>query len=220
MRPTTVAMVLAALMCVAATARPPIGRCSGYPQAGLALTVPQTFGDWIAVNEAEAVIDPAPTSPVLSRYDVLTRTYVHRDGKRIMLFIAHDHDPCGPELDVAYRPEISYPAQGSKIEALEDGTLPTSFGDINVRRLTTSKDSRQEPVTYWLKVGDNVVGNDFDRRMVQLRLRLTLEGSDGLLFRVSSIDPDAAHAFKVQQQFVADMMAAVELPMRRSLSGF
>ena len=89
-----------------------------------------------------------------------------------------------------------------------------------MRRLTTSKDSRQEPVTYWLKVGDNVVGNDFDRRMVQLRLRLTLEGSDGLLFRVSSIDPDAAHAFKVQQQFVADMMAAVELPMRRSLSGF
>ena len=217
-----VALVLAALMCVAATAGvSTLDGCRGYPQAKLAETVPRAFGDWIELNEVEGLVDPTAMSPVRSVYDVLTRTYVNRDGNRVRLLIAHDRYPCGgPELGTAYRPEISYPAQGFKIEALDDGTLPTLFGDINVRRLTTSMGSRHEPVTYWLKVGDNVVRNDLDRRMVQLRLRLTLEGSDGLLFRVSSIDPDAAHAFKVQQQFVADMMAAVELPMRRSLSGF
>ena len=42
---------------------------------------------------------------------------------------------------------------------------------------------------------------------------------DGLLFRVSSIDADAVHAFKAQQQFVADMMAAVPPEVRQRLSG-
>jgi EpsI family protein len=78
---------------------------------------------------------------------------------------------------------------------------------------------RNEPVTYWLTMADNVVRNDFDKRMVQLRLLLTGQIPDGLLFRVSSIDRDAVHAFKVQQQFAADMMGAVPPDVRRRLSG-
>ena len=55
--------------------------------------------------------------------------------------------------------------------------------------------------------------------MVQLGLFPSGQIPDGLLFRVSSIDTDAAHAFKVQQQFVADMMGAVQPDVRLRLSG-
>jgi hypothetical protein len=39
------------------------------------------------------------------------------------------------------------------------------------------------------------------------------------LFRVSSIDQDDAHAFKVQQRFVADMLAAMPPKVRERVSG-
>lgn len=119
----------------------------------------------------------------------------------------------------AHRPDVCYSAQGFKVEAKEDGTLSTSFGDVPVRRLTTSMGSRHEPVTYWLTMADHVVRNDFDKRMVQLRLILTGQIPDGILFRVSSIDRDAAHAFEVQQEFAADLLKAVDPESRRRLSG-
>ena len=40
-----------------------------------------------------------------------------------------------------------------------------------------------------------------------------------MCFRVSSVDRDPAHAFKVQQEFAADLMAAVPPDVRERLSG-
>ena len=88
-----------------------------------------------------------------------------------------------------------------------------------MRRLTTNMGARHEPVTYWLTMAGYVVRNEFDKRMVQVHLLPTGQIPDGLLFRVSSIDRDAAHAFKVQQEFVADMMGAVQPEVRQRLSG-
>jgi len=87
--------------------------------------------------------------------------------------------------------------------------LATPSGDICVVRFTT----------YWRTMARHVVRNDLDKRMVQLLLFTSGQIPDGLLFRVSSIDRDAAHAFKVQQQFVADMMEAVQPDLRQRLSG-
>ena len=74
-------------------------------------------------------------------------------------------------------------------------------------------------MTYWLTVGDQVIRNKFDKRMAEIRLGLTGQIPDGLLFRISSIDEDPARAFAMQQQFAADMMSAVPAETRRKLSG-
>jgi EpsI family protein len=148
---------------------------------------------------------------------LLTRTYVNKDGYRIMLSMAYGDDQRGGLQ--AHRPEICYPAQGFKVQSLQDGALPTTFGNIEVRRLTTAMGARNEPVTYWLTVGDHVIRNQFDKRMMEFRLSLTGQIPDGLLFRISSIDKDAARAFAMQQQFTADLMAAVPAETRRQLSG-
>ena len=54
-------------------------------------------------------------------------------------------------------------------------------------------------MTYWLTVGDQVIRNKFDKRMAEIRLGLTGQIPDGLLFRISSIDDDPARAFAMQQ---------------------
>ena len=79
--------------------------------------------------------------------------------------------------------------------------------------------ARHEPITYWLTMGDQVVKTKWDKRIVQIRAVLTGESPGGLLFRVSTIDRDPAHAFAIQQKFVADMMASVSPEARRKLSG-
>jgi EpsI family protein len=134
-----------------------------------------------------------------------------------MLSMAYGDDQRGGLQ--AHRPEVCYPAQGFKLLGVADGALPTSFGDINVRRLTTSLGSRDEPVTYWLTVGDKVIRNSVEKRLVEIRLSLTGQIPDGLLFRLSSIDKDTARAFAMHQKFAADLMTAVPPDTRRQLSG-
>jgi EpsI family protein len=119
----------------------------------------------------------------------------------------------------AHRPEVCYPAQGFTVNSLQDVVMPTSFGNIDVRRLTTTKGPRDEPVTYWLTVGDHVIRNKLDKRLMEFRLALTGQIPDGLLFRISSIDKEPERAFTMQQQFVADLMGAVPTETRRQLSG-
>jgi EpsI family protein len=188
------------------------------PPIHLKASVPVKFGVWRTVDEAVRLVNPQVAGGIEDIYDeVLTRTYVNRDGDQIMLSMAYGSDQRGGRQ--AHLPEICYPAQGLKLETLSDGTLATSFGDISVRRLTTSMGARQEPVTYWLTMAGIVVHNEFDKRMVQVQLLLTRQIPDGVLFRISSTDRDTVHAFKVQQQFAADLMAAVPPDMRRRLSG-
>jgi len=96
--------------------------------------------------------------------------------------------------------------------------LTTQYGEIPVRRLFTSKGQRVEPVTYWLRIGDRVV-RGWQRRLVELRYTLTGRVPDGLLFRVSSIDPDQARANKLQDQFVNQLLQSVSSTDRKRLSG-
>jgi len=50
-------------------------------------------------------------------------------------------------------------------------------------------------------------------------LSLTGQIPDGLLFRVSSIDPDTARAYTMQDQFIADLLKAVNDKDRKRISG-
>ena len=98
-----------------------------------------------------------------------TRTYVNSHGYQIMLSMACGSDQRGLEGAPS---RCLLPRAGLQLEAKEEGTLSTSFGSVPVVRLTTSMGARHEPVTYWLTMADHVVRNDFDKRMVQLRLHL------------------------------------------------
>ncbi len=185
----------------------------------LETAVPKQFGEWVELPERGAQVVNPQTRELLDKLysQILTRTYIDKGGYQIMLSLAYGDDQRGGLQ--AHRPEVCYPAQGFKLGRVEDAALPTQFGPIEVRRLTTSLGTRNEPVTYWLTVGDQIIRSRLDKRIAEIRLALTGQVPDGLLFRVSSIDNDTARAFRMQQKFVADMMAAVPGKARKQLGG-
>ena len=224
MKLTRTALTLTALMCMASfagiAARPSAKAADKGQSISLEATVPKDFAEWtVAKDQGAQVVDPQTKELLDKLYSqLLTRTYVNKQGYRIMLSMAYGDDQRGGLS--AHRPEVCYPAQGFKLIGLiEDGALVTAYGNIEVRRLNTSLGARTEPVTYWLTVGDQIIRTAWEKRAAQIRLGLTGQIPDGLLFRVSSIDKDSANGFAMQQKFIADMMAAVPAPARKQLSG-
>jgi EpsI family protein len=212
------AWLMPALMCGAAvagiSARPGPVDVPNFLEA----TVPTTFGEWTALKERAQIVDPATEKKLKEIYaEVLSRTYVNEGGDRVMLSMARSGDQIG--IQQAHIPDVCYPAQGFKTRGIEDGDLPTPHGSIPVTRLTATMGARHEPITYWLTMADQVVKDRWEKRIVQVRAYLTGESPGGLLFRVSSIDPDSQRAFTVQQKFVADMMASVSPEARGKLGG-
>lgn len=217
-----ISWVLAGLMCLAAVgglaARPSEKAADRGQSISLETEVPKQFGDWTEVPQGAQVVNPQ-TQEILDKIysQILSRTYVNKQGYRIMLSMAYGDDQRGALQ--AHKPEVCYPAQGFQLHSNDLGQLATPFGSVEVRRLSTSLGQRQEPVTYWFTVGDQVIQSKFQKRMAEIKLGLTGQIPDGLLFRISSIDPDKGRAFEMQQRFAADLLGHVPAPTRKRLSG-
>jgi EpsI family protein len=217
------AIVLASLMTFAAVAgivsRPTAKVGGGAPRFLLEDTVPKQFGEWRELPDSGAYVVNPQTQELLDKLysQLLTRTYVNASGYRIMLSLAYGDDQRGDLA--AHKPEVCYPAQGFKLHSNIEAQVATPFGAIAARRLDTSLGQRKEPVTYWFTVGDTAVKNKLQQRMVEVKLGLTGQIPDGLLFRVSSIDAAPARAYAMQDEFVAELLKAATSQSRARLSG-
>lgn len=181
--------------------------------------VPKNFGRWQLVPSVSNVVANPEVQEFLDRFysQILSRTYINDQGYRIMLSIAYGEDQRGGLQ--AHRPEVCYPAQGFELISNEPVTLKTVMGDIEGRRLMTRLGGRAEPLTYWFNVGSKPVTGRIERRMEEIRLVMTGGAPDGLLFRVSSIDPDPQRGFEEQQRFVSELLTALPAATRRKISG-
>jgi EpsI family protein len=222
MRSNRLAFVIAALMCGASIAavatRPGTKAADLGPAISLEAMVPKHFGDWREEPQRIVqVVNPQQRATLDKLYSqILERSYVNADGYRIMLSLAYASDQRGYLR--AHYPEACYSAAGFTLHRREESRLATLFGEIPVRRLFTSKGPREEPLTYWLKVGDKTV-QGWQSRLVELTYTFTGRIPDGLLFRVSSIDPDQARANQMQDQFINQLLQAVSPTERKRLSG-
>lgn len=183
--------------------------------------VPHTFSPWRRDPSGSAgVVDPNVKAYIDTIYNrTLTRVYVADDGYRIMLSVAYSRDH-GDNRDSFHRPEICYPASGFNILSQADTQLVTSFGAVPARRMVTRLGAaRPEPVTYWTIVGEHAAVTGMERKLASLRYTSRGLIPDGLLFRVSSIDPASSEAFGRQEQFVRDLVAALPPQDRRRLAG-
>lgn len=214
---------LAALMVAVAIAgvvlRPSTDANPVAPRYQLEELVPKQFGDWRELPQQQVQVVNPQTKQLLDKLysQILTRNYVNAQGYQVMVSVVYGGDQRGGMT--AHKPEVCYPAQGFKLHSSVEHALQTSFGDIATRRLSTSLGARQEPITYWFTVGDKAVRNKFEQRLVEIRLGLTGQVPDGLLFRVSSIDGDTERAYRMQEAFVKDLLATVPPLSRTRLSG-
>jgi EpsI family protein len=217
------AFVLAALMCAASVGayvvRPDTKAAERGPQISLEKMIPERFGDWrVEPQQVVQMVNPQTKELLDKLYSqTLSRTYADGSGYRVMLSLAYGSDQRGALQ--AHKPEVCYPAQGFKLHELIQSALQTEFGAIPATRLFVTLGRRNEPVTYWFTVGDSAIRSAFEKRMVEFRYGLTGQIPDGLLFRVSSIDADRAHAFGIQDRFVNDLLQALPPVERLRLSG-
>lgn len=193
----------------------------GKPKVDLQVLFPRQFGQW-QVDTTIIPIQPAPDlQKVLDEtYDsTLARTYRNSAGERIMLSVAYGRNQ--HEGMNTHRPEICYPGQGFPIVA---GTPRTEFFELFDRRfvvtkLTAAIKSRNEPITYWLIVGDTVTTYGFKHKLVALQYGLRGSIPDGMLVRISSIDPLDAKAHEVQKRFITEMLAFMPENARQIVLG-
>lgn len=222
MRSNRLAFIVAALMCAASigavVARPSTKGADPRPAISLEAMIPKQFGDWREEPQRiEQVVNPQTRTVLDKLYSqILERSYVRADGYRILLSLAYASDQRG-DLRAHY-PEACYSAAGFTLHRREALQLTTPFGEIPVRRLFTSKGAREEPLTYWLRVGDKTV-QGWQSRLVELSYTLTGDIPEGLLFRVSSIDPDQARANQMQDHFINQLLQAVSPAERKHLAG-
>lgn len=180
---------------------------------------PTAFADW-RVDVRAAMVVPSPQTQAIldSIYNqTLTRTYINAAGDRVMLSVAYGGDQS--DATRAHLPEVCYPAQGFQITASGKGQLDLAGRTVDTRLLMSKLGQRNEPITYWLVVGDRVTLNRTDLKLTQFRLGLKGLIPDGMLVRVSSIDSDMARGHKVQAAFLADMAGAFSETTRDRVFG-
>jgi len=181
---------------------------------------PKRFGGWREDTSIPVILPSPDVQALLDRIynQVLARTYINADGQRIMLSVAYGGDQS--DGTSAHRPEVCYPAQGFAISTNDASTLTLEEGKrIPVRRLMSRLGGRAEPITYWIVVGGEVVTSGIGQKLAQLRYGVRGVIADGMLVRVSSIDPEPKRAFAVHDRFVTDLLRGLDGPQRARVAG-
>lgn len=181
--------------------------------------IPKSFAGW-TVDTSVVPLTPDPTQKELiaALYDqTLSRTYVNAQGQRVMLSIAYGGDQ-SKQLQL-HLPEVCYVAQGFDMVKDRRDELATGYGKVPVKRLVARQNSRNEPITYWITIGDKAVKSGIDQKLQRFLYGLSGRIPDGMLVRVSTIQADEAGAYRVQDRFVEQMLAALDPQARARLMG-
>jgi EpsI family protein len=181
--------------------------------------IPQSFAGW-TVDTSVVPLAPDPTQKELiaALYDqTLSRTYVNAQGQRVMLSIAYGGDQ-SKQLQL-HLPEVCYVAQGFDMLKDHKDELATGFGKVPVKRLVARQNARNEPITYWITIGDKAVMSGLDQKMQRFVYGLSGKIPDGMLVRVSTIGADDAGAWQLQDRFVNQMLGALDPQARTRLMG-
>lgn len=209
-------MVIAAITAV--MLKPDKRMSEQYSHFSLEELIPESFGDWkIDKNIVPLQVDPEKLEVIKQTYSqVLSRTYYNAEGDRIMISVAYGGDQS--DTMQVHKPEACYPAQGFTIYNDKENKLDTGFGTIPVKNLLAVQGIRNEPITYWITIGEKIALDGINWKLTRIKYGLTGTVPDGLLFRVSSIG-DEQRGYQLQQKFIRDLLKSVPEKSRLRLMG-
>ncbi len=189
--------------------RPTMRLADSRPKVNLEAMFPKAFGAWTLDERMPAQLVSPDAQALLNQIynQTLSRTYLNREGDRIMLSVAYGGDQS--DGTSAHFPEVCYPAQGFQLLSKQISDLPLGQHAIPVRNIVAKLGGRIEPITYWVVVGERIALTGTQQKLAQLSYTTRGVIPDGVLVRVSSIDADSVHAFRMQGAFVADLARAL-----------
>jgi EpsI family protein len=175
--------------------------------------IPAKFGQWTLVPNV-GLVTPDPGGFVQDASTKIYsqevgRGYTDRAGNLVMLLVAY-----GPVQDYrlkAHLPEVCYGAAGFRVteKTLSSVSYRERAAPLALSRVTAMKEGRFEPVTYWIRIGNDIVTGVFDRQMVRMKYGLRGLIPDGALFRVSTVGISEDAAYQLQAQFIHDLINAI-----------
>ncbi|MFL6602482.1 MAG: exosortase C-terminal domain/associated protein EpsI [Steroidobacteraceae bacterium] len=205
--------------------------------------IPKRFGEWVEqgatleqvspqiggqAGQSDDQSDGQGGPPNGSRtahalYDqVLMRTYRRQsDGELVMLALAYGRRQV-QEFKI-HRPELCYYSQGYDVRFVGRShvALGPHFG-VDSNLLMTRNRARYEPVTYWIRVGDQISRSAWETRWLIFKDGISGSVPDGILVRASSVvatEADSASAFRVQKVFFADLYNSLSPAARAAIAG-
>jgi EpsI family protein len=192
----------------------------------LEMAIPKQFGAWtlapnvkpITPSDVEGVVDPDAKNGQIYSQEV-GRSYVDRSGNLVMLMVAY-----GPVQNYrlkAHRPEMCYTAAGFRISQKHGEELTYTEGQqpLKLTRLVAERESRFEPISYWMRVGNDIATGVVDRQIIRLKYGLRGIIPDGALIRISTVGLSQEMSFKVQDQFIHDFLEAIAPQDRKFFTG-
>jgi EpsI family protein len=171
--------------------------------------LPKRFGHWVVdPNIIPLAVSPDVEQMLSTIYDrTVSRTYVNPQGKRMMVSVAYGANQ-SRALQL-HKPEVCYAAQGFRIRDVHKSNWEAGGVNIPTMHVVGQMGPRVEPVTYWMRIGDDIARGWYEQNLVRLKYGTRGYIPDGVLFRVSSIDANPAAAYELQRQFIDEMMAAM-----------
>lgn len=179
---------------------------------------PSAFGSWRTLPVSELVLPPESDLANKLYQHILTRTYVDQDGVAVMFLAAYNSEQLNNVQ--LHRPEICYYASGFSIDKSSAYDIAAGGNQvIPARAVTATMGSRVENILYWTRIGE-----DFPQSWAAQRLSMTkanLEGylADGLLLRLSVINPNQERSLEQMSRFINDMIAHTGKQTRRLMIG-
>jgi len=190
------------------------------PPIDLQTQVPRSFAQWQPDDSTVPLIpDPTLQARIDSVYSqTLARTYVNPEGERVMLTIAYGSDQSS-EATAVHRPEFCYSAQGFRVRPDGVAQVSLAHGAVTVQRLVGTLGRRIEPISYWVTLDHEATLPGIHRKLAQIRYGLNGLIADGMLVRVSTLDPVTARSYAVQDRFLRDLAEAVPPHVRQRYFG-
>lgn len=205
------AILCAALLAETLRPRELMANASTVPN--LEQVIPTKFGEWTLVPNV-GLVTPDPggfveDASVKIYSQEVGRGYMDRAGNIMMLLVAY-----GPVQDYrlkAHLPEVCYGAAGFRVteKKLSSVSYRSEASPLPLSRVTATKEGRFEPVTYWIRIGNDVVTGVFDRQLARMKYGLMGLIPDGALFRVSTVGISEDAAYRLQAKFIQDLIKAI-----------
>lgn len=187
--------------------------------------IPKDFGQWHLVPNV-GLVTPSEPGTYLRR-DLETRIYsqelgrAYADGAGNLIMFLVAYGPVQNYRLKSHLPEVCYGAAGFRVspKTVSKLTYQTGAKPLLVSRLTAEKERRFEPITYWMKVGNDVATGVFDRQVARMKYGLRGIIPDGALIRVSTIGMSESASYRLQDQFIHDLLEALTPKDRKFFTG-